>query len=326
MEFQAAVRCISCNSTKRRKVFHYNGYQSIRFDCYICRRCGLRYASPQPVINEQSLNEIYNSDYYKNYFGDGDAYSLDNSPKNQTIALRLEKEFTYYSSFLDDLHGRRYRVLDIGCGDGRFLTHFHTLGWHCFGIEPSDFAADLARKRNITVLDQHVLELDPQNTFDFIFLDNVIEHLDHPADYLKKINQLLNRSGVFVLKTPNSTGLLERTETLLLSIIPRKIVNYLMKVLHQKLKKGSGAVHRYGNLHPPVHLSIFNKKSIIMALQAAGFRQHEITTLRGSEFYHLWRTPQPPVKGFFNKLVNTIKKTGDFLGKGEMLVAIVKKS
>ena len=45
------------------------GYNGVEFYCFKCKNCSLVYASPQPIINEQSLNEIYSSDYYESYFG-----------------------------------------------------------------------------------------------------------------------------------------------------------------------------------------------------------------------------------------------------------------
>ena len=203
---------------------------------------------------------------------------------------------------------------------------FEKLDWNCFGIEPSKFVAKIASKRKITILQKSVLELSESNKFDFIFLDNVIEHLDYPAKYLEKIYKLLNPSSVFVLKTPNSDGLVERTETFILSLLSEKFIDCLMKILYEKLNIGSGKIHRYGNLHPPVHLSIFNKESITKALIKAGFNENDLTVVSGSEYYHQWRVKRPSKKGFFNKILKFMKIAGDFIKKGEMLVVVAKKS
>ena len=116
-------------------------------------------------------------------------------------------------------------------------------------------------------------------------MDNIIEHLDYLAKYLEKIYKILNPSSVYVLKTPNSNGLVERTETFILSILSEKFIDWLMKILYEKLNIGSGKIHRYGNLHPPIHLSIFNKESIIKALIKAGFNENDLTVVRGTEYY-----------------------------------------
>jgi SAM-dependent methyltransferase len=324
MQFRPTSQCITCYSSQKRKVFEYSGFDSINFTCYKCRECDLLYASPQPIITADALNEIYNSNYYKNYFGEANDYSNSSSKTNQIISNRLKKEFTYFSRFIVE-DGEKKNVLDIGCGDGRFLSHFIDIGWRCFGIEPSNFASEIAKKRSVTILKKGVLELTSEHEFDFIFLDNVIEHLDYPAKYIEKIHGLLSSKGVFVLKTPNSDGFVERTETLILSLLPNQLIKGIMGLLYQKLKIGSGVVHRYGNLHPPVHLSIFNRKSVTAALAKAGFKENEILVLSGSEYYHEWKVERPRPKGIFANILKSMKKFGDSIGRGEMLVAIVKK-
>jgi SAM-dependent methyltransferase len=311
-------------SKNRKQVFKYLGPDNNEYKCYKCRNCGLLYTSPQPIITNEALNEIYDTEYYKNYFGKNIDYTELNSITNQIISNRLKREFDYFISFIPEKEGK-FSVLDIGCGDGRFLEHFIKLDWDCFGIEPSSYAAAIARKRKITFLDINVLELDDKNKFDFIFMDNVIEHLDYPGKYIEKIYQLLKPSGVFVLKTPNSSSVVERTETVILTILPNKFIDWLMKSLKEKLGKGSGKVHRYGNLHPPVHLSIFNKKSITKALTNAGFQAKHISAFTGSEHYHLWKVERPKTKGIVSKILKIMKKTGDLIDRGDMLVAIAKK-
>ena len=77
-----------------------------------------------------------------------------------------------------------------------------------------------------------------------------------------------------------------------------------------------------------IHLYTYQfliKKSITKALTKGGFSENEITVISGSEYYHQWRVERPKTKGVFNKVLKFMKKVGDFLGRGEMLVAIVKK-
>lgn len=325
MKFRIAEQCLSCSSTARKKVFSYEGFESKEFTAFKCSNCDLLYASPQPIINGESLNEIYNGEYYQNYFGEDNDYTDETSQRNKILANRLGKEFDYYSSFVDDLTPNK-RVLDIGCGDGRFSEYFVKIGWDCFGIEPSSFVAKLAKQRNITILDTHVLDLDGKDKFDFIFMDNVIEHVDFPHKYMEKAFSLLNPSGVFVLKTPNSDGLIERTETFILSLLSQKLGNWLMGTLKNLMNIGSGKVHRYGNLHPPVHLSIFNKESMTKGLTNAGFKAKDVTVISGSEYFHRWKVDRPAPKGVFQKIMKLMKHIGDSTGKGEMLVTIAKKS
>jgi SAM-dependent methyltransferase len=199
------------------------------------------------------------------------------------------------------------------------------LGWDCYGIEPSDFVSEIARKKNIKILDKSMLDIDENNKFDFIFMDNVIEHLDYPGQYVEKASDLLNESGVIVIKTPNSSGLLEQLEYTVLSYLPQFISKGIMKFLHKRYSIGSGTVHRFGNLHPPVHLSLFNRKSITKVLTTSGFKNKNIKVLSGSEYYHLWRVKRPTPKGLFSKFLKILKRLGDLTKKGDMLITVAHK-
>ena len=324
MEFRNANECISCSSKKRKLKFSYLGFNEIKFECYQCKDCSLVYGSPQPIINEASINEIYSSEYYQNYFGANNDYVEVSTERNLILKKRLQMEFEYYYSFVKESESPK-KILDLGCGDGRFLEFFVELGWDCYGIEPSDFVSEIARKKNIKILDKSMLDIEENNKFDFIFMDNVIEHLDYPGQYVDKASELLNESGVIVIKTPNSSGLLEQIEYMVLSYCPKFVSKGILKFLHSNYSIGSGTVHRYGNLHPPVHLSLFNRKSITKALTASGFKNKNIKVLSGSEYFHLWRVKRPKPKGLFSNFLKFLKRLGDFTKRGDMLITVAHK-
>ena len=99
-----------------------------------------------------------------------------------------------------------------------------------------------------------------------------------------------------------------------------------MKFLKNRFNVGSGTVHRYGNLHPPVHLAIFNKKSISKALINAGFKSENIHVFIGSEYYYKWRVKEMKPRTFLGYIMKFIKQLGDVLGLGGRLFVIAKKS
>jgi SAM-dependent methyltransferase len=76
------------------------------------------------------------------------------------------------------------RVLDAGCGTGRNLIEFGTLGT-ATGVEPSDDAIEFARRREIPRVVKGSIEELPfeDGSFDLILATDVLEHLrdDHAA-------------------------------------------------------------------------------------------------------------------------------------------------
>jgi 2-polyprenyl-3-methyl-5-hydroxy-6-metoxy-1,4-benzoquinol methylase len=136
------------------------------------------------------------------------------------------------------------RLLEIGCGNGSFLTAMRQLGWEVHGLEPDAKAAQVARSKNIPVvagtLDSSTF---PEASFDAISLHHVIEHLHNPMEVLEICLRLLRPSGVISIITPNFSS------------------------------RGSKIYKQnWYHLDPPRHLALFTTQSLVQAMVRAGYR------------------------------------------------------
>jgi SAM-dependent methyltransferase len=86
------------------------------------------------------------------------------------------------------------KVLDFGCGDGKFLNLLQHYGWETYGIEPSSSAA-FPRHRHLTSPPQ-------DGTFDFVFLNHVLEHVIDPLGVLRQLAGSLRQGGVLFVSVP----------------------------------------------------------------------------------------------------------------------------
>ena len=110
------------------------------------------------------------------------------------------------------LHSRpEGRLLDIGCGNGAFLSLMQKLGWEVEGIEPDLLAAEVARSRGIQV---HVANAENApiaiNSFDAITLTHVAEHFASPGVILERLSSWLRPGGALVSVSPNPRGVIRR--------------------------------------------------------------------------------------------------------------------
>lgn len=105
----------------------------------------------------------------------------------------------------------RFRVIDIGCGEGYLSSHLAQKYKNAFitGIEINDKAANEARQKCNEVITGDIEKillnksgLD-ENTFDCAILADVLEHLVNPWDVLKKIKRILKDTGRIVASIPN---------------------------------------------------------------------------------------------------------------------------
>jgi 2-polyprenyl-3-methyl-5-hydroxy-6-metoxy-1,4-benzoquinol methylase len=116
----------------------------------------------------------------------------------------LTKEADYLR-FMTLAHEPVGRLLDVGCGGGRFLNRMKKRGWD---VEGSDFdeqatkkvAARYGIKTHVGDLSQCAL---PPNNFDVITMSQTIEHLYTPEATLRECLRILKPGGLLVMTTPN---------------------------------------------------------------------------------------------------------------------------
>jgi SAM-dependent methyltransferase len=105
---------------------------------------------------------------------------------------RLHDVTQNYAALLGNLEGSPpFRILDLGCGPGRDLAYFRSLGHEAVGLEGSPTFAKMAREHSgCEVLEQDFLELAlPQESFDGVFANASLFHV--PSAELPRVLQAL---------------------------------------------------------------------------------------------------------------------------------------
>ena len=200
--------------------------------------------SPKPSIEE--LKEHYAKKYYQENKGDyKKAYSEDELTYfgvEAELALRTVKRFSKCP---------RKSLLDLGCGEGFFASHLKAKGWSVACVDFSDdgikrhnpsLLADFVQADLITYLDTQRAEL----RFDFVNLDNVLEHVLDPVELLRKIRGIVGSDSVVRIEVPNDFS---RFQSLL---------------LERNCTENTW-------VGPPEHLSYFNKDSLTSLFRNEGF-------------------------------------------------------
>lgn len=96
-------------------------------------------------------------------------------------------------------------VLDVGAGDGKFLSLMRDLGFTVHGTTTSRRSGNAARSLYHIQLDV-TSELDhaPADApFDLVTYWHVFEHLDDPASHVRRWPALLRTGGFLVIEVPN---------------------------------------------------------------------------------------------------------------------------
>jgi SAM-dependent methyltransferase len=98
-----------------------------------------------------------------------------------------------------------FMILDFGCGPGRDLKAFQTLGHTAIGLEGSAAFAAMAREEGFEVWQQNFLELElPPDRFDGIFANASLFHVPGQAlpRILRELHATLKPRGVLFSSNP----------------------------------------------------------------------------------------------------------------------------
>jgi len=161
------------------------------FDEYICNRCDLSFVHPQPTAE----------------FLKTDVYSLESGyQRNKSADLSIEKPGKRYGRVLDFIAKEKPggNLLDVGCSTGQFMYWARQRGFNCKGVEINKRTAETARQNGFDVFNGFLHEaVFESESFDVIFLGDVIEHVNNPRSFLKDAVSFLKKDGLLVISTPN---------------------------------------------------------------------------------------------------------------------------
>lgn len=120
------------------------------------------------------------------------------------------KETVYYENerpeMLPFIPSSAKKSLEIGCGHGRFSAQLVKNGIETWGIEPDSHSFEVASKKLFKVLEGTIesqIDNVPDNYFDVIIMNDVLEHLLYPWDNLKQLRSKLSDNGVLISSIPN---------------------------------------------------------------------------------------------------------------------------
>ena len=150
-----------------------------------CGCCNARFLNPLP--DTEALNRFYAPHYYGS-----DWYKQE------------EKGRMFARSMLGRGFGGRF--LDVGCNLGYFLRAVADVsGCEAHGVEISPEAAGHAKSE--LSLDVRCCELMdagyPDRFFDFIHVNNVLEHVRNPPGFIRECRRILRDGGRLYLSVPN---------------------------------------------------------------------------------------------------------------------------
>jgi len=158
-----------------------------------------------PRKNEVKEASFYRDGYHKSSTG----YDIPDKKFIEKTARFAKERVAILNGFVK-LSSKT--LLDIGCSYGEFLFKINPLVKKTKGIEPGrKFGSYGVNRLNLDIfngtLDEYIKIDHPK--YNIVTLFTVLEHVNSPVDFLKKINNLLTDDGVLFLEVPDFRNFLK---------------------------------------------------------------------------------------------------------------------
>ncbi len=212
-----------------------------------CNQCEFYFVSPKIDLSIEEWAQLYGNEYFlvlnKWY----------NKQRITDVQIRIKK--------MSKLNGiSNVNFLDLGCGEGLALIESHQKNWNTFGSDISDNRVDGAKQKGITFNLGDIFNARyPDNFFDLVHMDSVLEHVINPVEYLKELNRITRKNSVIYIGVPNEDSLFDN--------------------FRQFLFKYTGKSKLSAKIRPfetPFHINGFTKKSLEIIANLAGLEVIEI--------------------------------------------------
>ena len=209
-----------------------------------CKECNTIWCSERPT--EELLTEYYSNWEAPKYWTqllvetDVNRKMLQYKPRVLSLVNLLKKD----NSFSPKV------AVDLGAGSGAFaLSLKETLFFNkVIAVDLNLECYEVCKKNGLHSIQGSIEDLE-NSSVDFLTMNDMIEHLFNPKEFLKQCHAVLTKGGYLSIACPNGEG-------------------FDFKIMKDQTV----------NLTPPEHLNYFNPSSIKFLLNSIGFESVSIKT------------------------------------------------
>lgn len=271
-------KCPWCGSDKAQINLWLKDEFLTKEDFHICEclNCGLLYTTPRP--DKDRIGEYYKSEEYYSHQENKKGFI----PRVYENVKKINLKHKYKLASKELEVGK---LLDIGCGVGDFLHTAESHGWVCTGVEPSQEAIAVAKKRiKGNIIQGEELEKISDETFEVITMWHVLEHVDDLKWQIAQLQRLIKKEGRIIIAVPNY----------------KSYDAYFYK-------------DKWAAYDVPRHLNHFNKETIVKIFKINGLELIETDKLSWDAYYISYLSEQyrhhafPLIKGIYRGFVSNCK-------------------
>ena len=195
-----------------------------------CQKCGLCFTNPRPTL--ATMDSFYLPSYSPHQ-GRSPSKCLADC---DSIPAKMPRRYRNPFSAL-----KPGRLLDFGCGSGRFIQRMRQRGWRVTGLDSSPNAIELVRNQlGLNAMLGSLPHPDLRSgSFDLITMWHSLEHVHAPLSVLRDAFRLLAPGGKLHVAVPNIDSLPFRWfgSTWFGLDVPRHLTHFAPWTLHLMLER-----------------------------------------------------------------------------------------
>lgn len=235
-----------------------------RYTLCECQRCSLVYQ--QHILNDAGMSALY-----------GDWISADDSlDKRQYGSANIFRKYAAEAETISRIVGKpphQTSVLEFGMGWGYWSRMAAAFNFRVTGIELSPERIKHAHSLGV-IAATDLAEVD-YDSIDFIYANQVLEHIPEPDQVMRQLYNRLTVGGVILVRVPNGTG----------------TSNTLRK---------KGWQPDMNAVHPLEHINTFTRSSLITLGRAIGLKpMRPPVRLSGNSPAHFLRSAKREISDRF---------------------------
>lgn len=193
IKYRTIFECPLCKSKNSILIAEKDRY-AIPLETVVCENCGLVRSYKQ--LDEESSKIFYSKYYRKIYEG---FTNLGNDVLNARYEVVAKRKISHYMTITKDKV-----VLDMGCGGGWNLMAFHNAGYKYYGFDFDKDFIEYGKGRGLNLYLGGVEEAIKMGIkCDYLLLDQVLEHVCDPINFLASLKPLLNENAMIDIYVPS---------------------------------------------------------------------------------------------------------------------------
>ena len=202
------TKCPACGS---ENIIHY--HKDFRENTiYLCKACRVQF-----------MNPVYSDEYLDDYYS---KYVILDVDEEKKVILTTKQAYVINDNLkaIDQVISTKGDMLDFGIGNGTHAVVARERGWNVSGYDVDcKITNTLAEKYNMDVRCGDFFKTNwSEKSFDLIYINQVLEHIKNPVDYLKHFRSVLKQNGYLFITVPNINSTSNRIKLLFERIGLRK--------------------------------------------------------------------------------------------------------